>query len=183
MDNTEIDSFVRKFKLLRDAGYEASLNLKSSLGEVEISISCKVGRINPPPPPSPPSQLASNRQKKRSPSYYRRQERRRVQQEFKCEVDTAEVVDSESMKVVKPSKEADVILVSDLATVDIGLNSEDEILEADEDSTDHDEDEDEVELNEQFESDDLGMQLQALIKESQAKRENWNRIKIGEENG
>ena len=42
--NMEIDSVVSKFKLLKDAGYEASLNLDTMLGEVKISLSCKVGR-------------------------------------------------------------------------------------------------------------------------------------------
>ena len=49
MADNEINSFVQKFKLLRDAGLEASLSLETKLGEVEISLSCKVGRILPPP--------------------------------------------------------------------------------------------------------------------------------------
>ena len=58
MVDVEIDSFVRKFKLLRDGGYKASLSLDTELGEVQISLSCKVGRIAPPPS-SPPPQVAT----------------------------------------------------------------------------------------------------------------------------
>ena len=50
MDRIEIDSFVNKFRALCDAGYNASLNLESKLGEVFVNLSCKVGRTTPPPP-------------------------------------------------------------------------------------------------------------------------------------
>ena len=43
MANMEIDQFVNQFKLLRDAGMEASLNLETKLGEVFISLNCKLG--------------------------------------------------------------------------------------------------------------------------------------------
>ena len=68
---SEIDSFVNKFKLLWSAGHDASLSLESKLGEVCISLNCKVGRITPPPS----SHFTS---KYRSPSYFRRQERRKA---------------------------------------------------------------------------------------------------------
>ena len=79
----EIDSVVSKFKLLKDAGYEASLNLETMLGEVKISLNCKVGR-SLPPPSSPIAQSSIRRY--RSPSYYRRQARRKAQREAETEV-------------------------------------------------------------------------------------------------
>ena len=77
MDQVEIDSFVNKFKLLRVAGYEASLTLNSKLGEVQISLNCKVGR-NVPPPTSP---LDWNLRKKVSPSRQLRRARRAAARE------------------------------------------------------------------------------------------------------
>ena len=76
MDRVEIDSFVKKFKALCDAGYYASLNLESKLGEVYVNLSCKVGRTTQPPY-TPPA-CFDTVPKYRSPSYYRRQARRRV---------------------------------------------------------------------------------------------------------
>ena len=78
MDRAEIDSFVNKFKALCDAGYNASLNLESKLGEVFVNLSCKVGRTTPPPftPPAPTPVDAVS--KYRSPSYYRRQARHKA---------------------------------------------------------------------------------------------------------
>ena len=74
MEYGEIDNFVKKFKELRSAGYDAKLNLESKLGEVFVSLNCKVGRILPPPT----SRLSSVAPKCRSSSYYRRQARRKA---------------------------------------------------------------------------------------------------------
>ena len=46
MEDVEIDSFLKKFKMLRNAGYDASLNFESKLGEVFISLNCKVDLSN-----------------------------------------------------------------------------------------------------------------------------------------
>ena len=73
MEDVEIDSFVKKFKMLRSVGYDATLNLESKLGEVFITLNCKVGRVLPPP--STPTSVVS---KHRSPSYYRRLARRKA---------------------------------------------------------------------------------------------------------
>merc|ERR1712045_583031 len=65
--------------MLRNAGYDASLNFESKLGEVFISLNCKVGRLLPPPTtPSPVS-------KQRSPSYYRRLARRKAMRDLGSE--------------------------------------------------------------------------------------------------
>ena len=79
MGHAEIDSFVNKFKLLLNAGFNAKLNLESTLGEVDISLSCKVGRLNPPP--SLPSMFFTSSPRHRSPSYLRRQARRKAAHE------------------------------------------------------------------------------------------------------
>ena len=75
MADVELSSFVKKFQCLRRSGYDASLNVESKLGEIFITLSCKVGR-DIPPPSSPPSTHATI-SRNRSPSYFRRQERRR----------------------------------------------------------------------------------------------------------
>ena len=79
MADSEIDSFIQKFKLLRNAGMEASLNFETKLGEVWISLNCKVGR-NIPPPPRKPS-IDATKKPYRSPSYRRRQVRRKAERE------------------------------------------------------------------------------------------------------
>ena len=76
MADVEINSFVVKFKELRSAGFEACLSLESKLGEVNISLNCKVGR-NAPPPVSPSQSFLC----RRSPSYHRRLERRKAERE------------------------------------------------------------------------------------------------------
>ena len=76
MGAVQIDSFVSKFKLLLNTGYNASLSLESYLGEVSIVLNCKVGRTSPPPCSPVRSYVASP--KHRSPSYVRRQARRKA---------------------------------------------------------------------------------------------------------
>ena len=75
MEDEEIKRFIRKFKSLRTAGYNASLNMECKLGEVEvfITLNFKVGRT------VLPSYAAVIKSK--SPSYFQRQERRRASRE------------------------------------------------------------------------------------------------------
>ena len=80
MEDNEIESFIRKFKSLRVTGYNATLNMECKLGEVFITLNCKVGR-SLPPSPSTPTYAAGL--KSRSPSYFRRQARRKASREFK----------------------------------------------------------------------------------------------------
>ena len=80
MADTEIDGFIQKFKKLRAAGIAATLNFETNLGEVSISLTCKVGRNIPPPSHLLPPVAAS---KMRSPSYYRRQVRRKAEREVR----------------------------------------------------------------------------------------------------
>ena len=77
--HAEIDSFVKKFKSLWNAGFHATLNLESMLGEVNVSLNCKVGRVVPPP--SSPSMFSVSSPRYRSPSYFRRQARRKAARE------------------------------------------------------------------------------------------------------
>ena len=86
MAEKEIDSFVLKFKTLRAAGIEATLNVETKLGEVSISINCKVGRDLPPPLMSPSGTVISGKPY-RSPSYYRRQARRRAERKAQMVVE------------------------------------------------------------------------------------------------
>ena len=59
MADTEIESFVQKLKSLRGAGLEATLSLDAILGEVWITMNCKVGNVPPAQPvPSSPSLIA-----------------------------------------------------------------------------------------------------------------------------
>ena len=77
MAHVEVDNFVRKFKLLLSAGYEASLDLSSSLGEVTINLKCKVGRLSPPLSPNFGENLINGTHVKREfPSRQRRRARR-----------------------------------------------------------------------------------------------------------
>ena len=100
MVHLEIDSFVKKFEALWSAGLEASLSLESKLGELCISLNCKVGR--PLPPPMSPTAPSVTSSKYRSPSYFRRQVRRRKSREsqnvmidpFKSNEDGREGTDS-----------------------------------------------------------------------------------------
>ena len=79
MVNSEIDSFVAQFRSLWSAGYQATLNLESNLGEVSITLNCKVGRNDPPEVLSPSPILLHS--KHRSPSYFRRQARRKAERD------------------------------------------------------------------------------------------------------
>ena len=106
MDRIEIDSFVNKFKALCDAGYHASLNLESKLGEVFVNLSCKVGRTTPPPstPPAPFDAVP----KYRSPSYYRRQARRKMSRESQVvKVDESTTLVAEEANVAVNSEESE----------------------------------------------------------------------------
>ena len=170
MDDAEIDSFVRKFKLLRGAGIDASLNLESKLGEVFISLNCKVGRVSPPPdaPTNAPS-------KPRSPSYYRRLARRKAARDLNMEV---EVVAEQARDEVITNK------IETTSSEDAEEAKEDD---SDEEAADYEEDvasESRLEDADQGSmlSGDLSKQLFSLIQESKKQRENWDRLKDSEQN-
>ena len=77
MATIEIDGFINHFKILSSAGHEAKLNIETRLGEIWVTLDCKVGRIAPPLSPV----LSSQNHRYRSPSYFRRQARRREERE------------------------------------------------------------------------------------------------------
>ena len=112
MATLHIDSFVDQFKKLWGAGIEASLNVESKLGEVYVSLNCKVGRITPP---SPASQSPFLRPKYRSPSYYRRQERRKEERELMnvSSVESSTLKAEEAMDVESSRKTAVIHYVQD----------------------------------------------------------------------
>ena len=67
MATMEIDGLINHFKMLASAGHEAKLNMETKLGEIWVTLDCKVGRIAPPLSPS--LSLPNPRKIFRSPSY------------------------------------------------------------------------------------------------------------------
>ena len=170
MEDVEIDSFVKKFKMLRSVGYDATLNLESKLGEVFITLNCKVGRVLPPP--STPTSVVF---KHRSPFYYRRLARRKAAR------------DSNSEHVVLAEQANDGPMESDSENAEEAHEHDNE--EVEESTVALTDDEDEVEVEDVCTetadevSDDLSEQLNALIMESRKHREHWDKLKIAEQNG
>ena len=96
MVSDEIDLVVSQFKSLLRIGHEASLKLDCKLGEVLISLSCKVGRNEPPCASMPTCDV----KRRRSPSYFRRQARRGSERESRS-VDSTSLVDIPITEEVK----------------------------------------------------------------------------------
>ena len=174
MEDVEIDSFVKKFKMLRSVGYDATLNLESKLGEVFITLNCKVGRVLPPP--STPTSVVS---KHRSPSYYRRLARRKAARDSNSEhVVLAEQANNDPIESYSENAEeahehdSEKVEESTVALTDDDDDEEDEVEVVDVCT----ETADEV-------SDNLSEQLNALIMESRKHREHWDKLKIAEQNG
>ena len=171
MADNEINSFVQKFKLLRDAGLEASLSLETKLGEVEISLSCKVGRILPPP------QSPSSSSRYRSPSYYRRQARRKAQRDLMNNIVGEVPAEIVGETAANSFEAADEIHVTD-DEVDEYAEEIPQVRDKPIEEKDNIEDE-----NISSDNQDLGEKLKALIEESKKNRERWNRFGDSLENG
>ena len=175
MADTEIDSFIQKFKLLRGSGIEATLNFETKLGEVYISLNCKVGRNLPPPLSKSPPVVSNN--KHRSPSYIRRQIRRDAERKAKCDnVKVSSVAvkatDEELVDKVETSANREMDEVS-VVPSDENVSDEDdeiarEIAVASNDNISSDEDDDED--DDEAEEDALSHELANLIKKSQENR-------------
>ena len=73
MADTEINSFLMKFKTLCCAGMNASLNMSCSNGKATVTLQADVGFIGPPPPLAPQTPI-----KHRNPAYHRRIARRQA---------------------------------------------------------------------------------------------------------
>ena len=73
MADTEINSFLMKFKTLCCAGMNASLNMSCSNGKATVTLQAEVGFIGPPPTPAPQTPM-----KHKNPAYYRRIARRKA---------------------------------------------------------------------------------------------------------
>ena len=166
MADIEIDSFVRKFKLLRGAGIEASLTFETKLGEVCITLNCKVGRnVLPPVPKSP---IVAPGKRYRSPSYYRRQARRKAEREVLGEsfearsvADEANIAGkAETEKMDEKAVEAKEENVSDVDVID-EMDSNDSVI--------HSEAEEVLE-------EDLREQLNSIIRQSQENRDIWDKF-------
>ena len=181
MADKEIDSFVQKFKMLRVAGMEATLNLETKLGEVWMSLNCKVGRDVPPPPMSPSATGVGRRKSYRSPSYYRRQARRRAERE-------AQIVDGSKSPLADQAineidveadaeKESDSAVVEDATDIDEeSMGSEDEV------ETDVDIEVKQIQLEQKskLKSMDpepcISTELDTLIQQSQKNRVLWEKF-------
>ena len=180
MADVELSSFVKKFQSLRRSGYDASLNIESKLGEIFITLSCKVGRDIPPPSPPSPS-MPINVSRNRSPSYFRRQARR---QAMRQNLQNSESCKSETEQVVEESADTEVHTAEKTAAA--AIEDEEELSEADEDDDTGTADtvRDTVQQIRVFAVndvgnttyDELGVQLEAAIKESQSRREHWERM-------
>ena len=188
MADSEIDSFVWKFKLLRCAGKEASLKLETKLGEVYISLNCKVGRDVPPPLVSPsPIVVAGNSKTHRSPSYYRRQARRRADKEAQILSDnssssvagqaTQEV--NEDVVIKEETEVRDSDAVDDVACMD-DETTDDEDEEGEETEVMMEVERGKISQTNKVETDEplcgISMQLDHMIKQSQKNRDLWDKF-------
>ena len=184
MADAEIESFVKKFKLLRGAGMEASLKLETKLGEVFISINCKVGRDMPPPTLSPAAHVNPSKIR-RSPSYFRRQVRRRaIREAHTIDVTSASSAAEEATAQVVAEEVAFQNCMKS-AAVDDGTD----INEETEEDTEKEDEETEVvaEIDqgmlyqknsmEAIEPDIcLSMELDSLIRQSEKNRDLWEKF-------
>ena len=174
MADSEIESFVRKFKLLRSAGIEASLSLETKLGEVSISLNCKVGRDVLPPPPLVTSKSY------RSPSYYRRQARRRAKREDQClnenSLSLAGQATEEAAEEAATEDETESSIVDDVTWLnDETADSEDEKNEV-EIKVEKENMIQSSKLNTDVPDDGIGKQLDSLIRQSRKNRDLWEKF-------
>ena len=174
MADIKIDSFVRKFKLLRGAGVEASLNVETKLGEVCISLSCKIGRDILPPTPKSPTDATATSRKYRSPAYYRRQARRKAARQAQCEAEESSVA----------VEACQVDNTNEVGTSDDGVMDESTLMDKDDSVTDV-EVMDDMELSEKTveseevtekSTDQISLELDSLIRQSKENRERWDKF-------
>ena len=183
MADKEIDSFVLKFKTLRAAGIEATLNVETKLGEVSISINCKVGRDLPPPLLMSPSGTVISRKPYRSPSYYRRQARRRAERKAQMVVElkppSADQADDEVTEEV--STEEEIETDQNQTVMDEVTGTEEELMDSSEDEeTKVDIELDQKQLKTELDSTEpkscISMQLDDLIQQSKKNRDLWEKF-------
>ena len=82
--NSELNSFLYKFKNLQFAGIEATLTLESKDGKAFVSLKADLGHLPPPQCPQPPPFLGNDGfhpRQYRGPAYFRRQEKRKAARE------------------------------------------------------------------------------------------------------
>ena len=184
MASTEIDSFVQKFKLLRNAGFEASLQFETKLGEVWISISCKVGRDVMPPPMPPPSssQFVVASKLHRSPSYYRRLARRKAKREACVDDEKSMPPKADQDQIMQNAVEADNYNAVKESTHSTVVDSD-----ASEDDIENELGERDAVMADVIEVDsvgtvvsnadaDIGAQLDSIIRQSQTNRDLWDKF-------
>ena len=102
MANSEIDSFVGKFKTLCQAGRNASLTLSSNAGKAVMNLCLDFGvlRLQDDSPPQHPSHQTRN-----GPSQQRRRERRAAARQSAAEQAEASL-SSEEKDVLKEAEKA-----------------------------------------------------------------------------
>ena len=109
----KLDNFVKQFQCLQSSGYDASLNVESKLGEMFITLSCKVGRTVPPPT-FPLAPFAVITPKTRNPSYFRRQACRKAMRDSKKELN-----DSFTSEAEQVMEDVDIVENSDVKPNDV----------------------------------------------------------------
>ena len=154
------------------------------LGEVWITLNCKVGRIIPPMSPSPPPPFAAKRKTYRNKSYYRRQARPRAEREGEISVSKSVITETASYDIettvdsFAESEQHNDSVTAEMANTKIITQFDDESQELQEEAVD-----DVVSENTLVKSNSIEEQLEALIHKSQKNREDWERMKEYENNG
>ena len=100
MADTEIDSFLTKFKYVCSEGINASLNITSSNGKAIVTLHAEIGAIGAPKSPKTPL-------KHRSPAYYRRIARRQAMRQT--------VDENHSVEAGEASTEFGTVIVNETA--------------------------------------------------------------------
>ena len=176
MANMEIDQFVNQFKLLRDAGMESSLNLETKLGEVFISLNCKVGRNLPPPLKSP---VVTARKTYRSPSYHRRQLKRKAERESKgtltLENSLSHIAEEATTDILEEVNVGDEVQREE-ESIEVKESADDSGTDVEDETIDTERSEEIEEVSEEESVDDLSQQLDRMIRESQNNRNLWEKF-------
>ena len=120
--DTEIESFLTKFKCLCSSGINASLNISSSQGKAIVTLHAEIGFLTKP---TNVPHTGTPVVKHRSPAYHRRIARRHATRQFtdninsSNEAEEASIVDNVDTNVhvaVKPATVDDAVTQSEIAS-------------------------------------------------------------------
>ena len=101
MADTEIDSFVRKFKTLCQLGRSANLTLSSNAGKASLHLCVDLGVLGQEPPPHSPLKQTRN-----GPARLRRRNKRAAARKAKAE-EAEEFLTAEEKEVLVLAEEAE----------------------------------------------------------------------------